>query len=989
MISFACSGCGKQLKVKDEGAGKKVKCSGCGSVIAVPGRVEALPDQNSLIELLRHAPGHAASPSAEKVARLVERQTRRTPKSTASIAETRTVPPPPPAAAEAPTVPPSPAAAKEPTVAQSTVVREDSRPTERPLPSTTGFGHSQPADEGKDRDLYDFLAPPQEPDELGRLGHYRVLKVLGAGGMGVVFLADEPALKRKVALKAMLPGLAVSESARQRFLREAQAAAAIEHDHIVPIFFVGEDRGAPFIAMPFLKGEPLDARLQREEALSIAEVLRIGREIAEGLGAAHAIGLIHRDIKPANVWLETRKGEPGASATGGRVKILDFGLARAATGEAGLTQQGAIIGTPAYMAPEQASGERVDGRCDLFSLGCVLYRMSTGQLPFKGNDTISTLMAVATENPPPPIQLRPELPEALSDLVMQLLAKKPEERTQTAQAVVDALRQIERETVWEPSVPGTPARRRKAAKSRSRLAWLAGGVVGVGVLVAALVLLWPTPNSTVRIESDDPSVEIVFGKPDDIHRWPDLKKAEEQVAAVAAKLKDLNPGFDGNVKYKREDAAIELFTDHVRDISPVRALEWLKHLSCPGSKPGRGKLADLSPLKGMKLIYLDAGYSQVSDLSPLKGMPLNILLLSNVPVSDFAALKDMKLAVLWLGGTQLSDLSPLKGMPLRDLICNGTRVSDLSPLKGMQLMHLRCQDTRVTDLSPLKGMPLKEVHCDFQPKRDAAILRSIKTLEKINGKPAAQFWKEDGVASFPPLDPAWVQEVQSLLPAKQVEAVAAELKRRNGFGVPIWPYKVEGGQVTEVWLVAQRDISPLRALVGLKVLHFGRNRSPLSDLTPLKGMKLTNLYLPVSKVFDLSPLKGMPLTALECSDTQVSDLSPLKGMALTILECNDTRVSDLSPLKGMKLTILRCGRTRVSDLSPLKDMQLTELDCKETKVSDLSPLKGMPLKVLFCDFKPERDAAILRSIKTLENINNKRPAFLWKEVDAKAASEKP
>ncbi len=133
-----------------------------------------------------------------------------------------------------------------------------------------------------------------------------MLKVLGAGGMGVVFLADEPALKRKVAIKAMLPSLAVSESARQRFLREAQAAAAIEHDHIVPIHYVGEDRGAPFIAMPFLQGEPLDERLQREGRLPLAEVLRIGREMAEGLAAAHERGLIHRDIKPANVWLESR-----------------------------------------------------------------------------------------------------------------------------------------------------------------------------------------------------------------------------------------------------------------------------------------------------------------------------------------------------------------------------------------------------------------------------------------------------------------------------------------------------------------------------------------------------------------------------------------------------------------------------------------------------------------------------------------------------------
>ena len=167
--------------------------------------------------------------------------------------------------------------------------------------------------------VYDFLAPPREPGELGRLGPYQVRKVLGAGGMGVVFLGHDPLLERPVALKAMLPMLAVSPSAKQRFLREARAAAAIKHDHIVTIYQVGEDRGVPFLAMEFLEGESLDDRLKRESRLPVKELLRIGREAAEGLSAAHQRGLIHRDIKPGNIWLEGERG---------RVKILDFGLAR-------------------------------------------------------------------------------------------------------------------------------------------------------------------------------------------------------------------------------------------------------------------------------------------------------------------------------------------------------------------------------------------------------------------------------------------------------------------------------------------------------------------------------------------------------------------------------------------------------------------------------------------------------------------------------------
>jgi serine/threonine protein kinase len=300
-------------------------------------------------------------------------------------------------------------------------------------------------------ELYDFLAPAQEPGELGRLGQYRILRVLGSGGMGVVFQAEDTILKRQVALKAMLPTLAVSESARQRFLREAVSAAKVDHDHIVHIYQVGEDRGVPFLAMQLLKGEPLDARLEREPRLPVAEILRIGREIAEGLAAAHEQGLIHRDIKPANIWLESRGQETGIRNQGGsstsakaRVKILDFGLARALAGSVQLTQMGAIVGTPAYMAPEQA-GKAVDHRCDLFSLGCVLYRMSTGQAAFSGLDTISTLLAVATDTPRTPGELNSDLPPALSDLIMRLLAKKPEDRPPSARAVIEAIQAIEAE----------------------------------------------------------------------------------------------------------------------------------------------------------------------------------------------------------------------------------------------------------------------------------------------------------------------------------------------------------------------------------------------------------------------------------------------------------------------------------------------------------------------------------------------------------------
>jgi hypothetical protein len=356
---------------------------------------------------------------------------------------------------------------------------------------------------------YPFLAPPQAPGELGRLGPYRLLKVLGQGGMGVVFQAEDLQLKRLVALKAMQPALAASDTARKRFLREAQAAAALEHDHIVTIHHVGEDRGVPFLAMQLLRGETLAARLRSEGmaaaesgdpgttvslALPPAEVLRIGREIAEGLAAAHEPGLIHRDIKPANIWLE---------AGSGRVKLLDFGLARAVADDVHLTQPGMIAGTPAYMAPEQAAGRAVDHRCDLFSLGCVLYEMATGRLPFPGSGAMAVLWALTQEQPKSPRELNAEVPPALSDLTMRLLAKDPQDRPPTARAVVEAIAAIERAQAQQALT--APARRRRQPLALAAAVLVLGAA---GSLLHPAVYRFATGQGQLVIQADDPDVEV-------------------------------------------------------------------------------------------------------------------------------------------------------------------------------------------------------------------------------------------------------------------------------------------------------------------------------------------------------------------------------------------------------------------------------------------------------------------------------------------------
>src|SRR5262245_14723477 len=194
---------------------------------------------------------------------------------------------------------------------------------------------------------YPFLGPPDRPGHLGKLGAFQVIKVLGQGGMGIVFQAFEPALNRMVALKVLAPALAIHPVARERFAREARAAAAVTHHNVVTVFAVEESGGWPYLAMQYVAGQSLQQWLDRQGPPPVPEILRIGFEVASGLAAAHARGIIHRDVKPANILLR---------AEDGRVKITDFGLART-TEDTRLTKTGLLPGTPQYMAPEQANGK--------------------------------------------------------------------------------------------------------------------------------------------------------------------------------------------------------------------------------------------------------------------------------------------------------------------------------------------------------------------------------------------------------------------------------------------------------------------------------------------------------------------------------------------------------------------------------------------------------------------------------------------------------
>jgi WD40 repeat protein len=360
-----------------------------------------------------------------------------------------------------------------------------------------------------------FLAPPGRPDSLGRLGPYEVSEVLGRGGMGVVLKGFDAKLQRVVAIKVMAPPLAVSAGARRRFLREARAAAAVRNEHVIDIHAVEEADGLPYLVMEYVAGVSLQERLDRTGPLELPEILRIGAQVAAGLAAAHAQGLIHRDVKPANILLEN-----GVE----RVKLTDFGLARAAD-DASLTQSGVVAGTPQYMAPEQARGEAVDHRADLFSLGCVLYALCTGRPPFRAEGAMAVLKRVCEEAPRPVREINPEVPDWLAEIISRLHAKDPAERFASAAEVggllskhLAHLQQPALVTLPESMAPvprltsGHRHRRRWVAAAAVLLLLLGGGLgltEATGVTrVAATVLRIFTPDGTLVVEVEDPNVKV-------------------------------------------------------------------------------------------------------------------------------------------------------------------------------------------------------------------------------------------------------------------------------------------------------------------------------------------------------------------------------------------------------------------------------------------------------------------------------------------------
>jgi eukaryotic-like serine/threonine-protein kinase len=435
----------------------------------------------------------------------------------------------------------------------------------------------------------DFLSPSDSPGSLGRLGHYEVLEVLGRGGMSVVLKAFDPTLHRPVAVKVLAAEYAARGAARRRFAREARAAAAVCHDHVVPVHAVDADATPPYLVMAYIPGQSLQQRLDRSGPLELKEVLRIGMQAAAGLAAAHVQGLVHRDIKPANIMLEN-----GIE----RVKITDFGLARAVD-DASVTQGGAVAGTPQYMAPEQARGETVDQRADLFALGSTLYAMCTGRPPFRGESSMAILRQVCDAEATLLRSLNPDVPAWLEGIIRKLHAKEPAQRFQSAAEVAELLEGCLAH-VQQPDRHGLPRQAaqlgRESARKRSRLRWATA--LAAGLLVAAACLLifsgqqHPSGNGPGR-PSQDAGAAIPGGAVDGVDDFAErsmkLRAGMERLregAAAEASDDTPPPGLELGALQERANALrgeLGLGTGPDTDIVQTRLndirrrLEVLKH----------------------------------------------------------------------------------------------------------------------------------------------------------------------------------------------------------------------------------------------------------------------------------------------------------------------------------------------------------------------------------------------------------------------------
>jgi serine/threonine protein kinase len=828
---------------------------------------------------------------------------------------------------------------------------------------------------------------------------FRVKEHLASGGMGAVLEVEEATTLRPVALKVMHPNALQSEEARGRFMLEAQVMARLEHPNIVPMHVLKKDaEGKPFYTMKKVVGRDLQqiiaairkGHIRTAEDFPLARLLQIFQKICDAIGYAHSKGVVHRDLKPANVMV----GEFG------EVLVMDWGLAKIIgqdevepsiedstdiTAElsesqlansdlldvgAGLTMDGALMGTPQYMAPEQAEGRvnEIDGRTDVWALGGILYSILTLHPPITGKSLQELLSKVRTGEIVSPtvfnssravgkkLSVNPDfkllhcpslrIPSPLAAIVQQAMQVEPDHRYPTAE---DLREDVE---AWQNGY-ATAAEGAGLFKELGLLVWRHKLATVGACLIIALALGFGLRVRDSQLQAENALVELRSSIPlfianiDDLVAAGDYEAAHERLDQCLKLIPDRSSFYvqKGQLYQSSLDfkAALEQFAKAL-EIEPdndeaMDELTFTKKFPQASSLDKRElqqlaerlveakRFAELTKINTAIQQFDQKRAGQLNDwrqqmiangateemAQELKLVPeLNLgLLKGNVTSLEF--LKGIPLEFFHLKTTSAIDLKPLVGMPLKVLRLRTPALTDLTPLKGMQLRDFTLWQGRVGDFSVLAGMPLEAVSIETH---------NLTSIDFLADAPLTRvsLVRNQALADFTPLQGKKITDLNIY----GTGATDLEFAR----GMPLKKVNIE-----------RTEIASLAALTGAPLEWLDMAFTQVTNLAPLKGAPLGRLSLN-KLVSDLSPIAGAPLSYLWAQgNMQLHDLTPLKTAKLQFLAVSPSSVSDLRPLSGQPIENLRLANTRVADLRPLAGMPLVELHVQNCK--SLGNLTGL------------------------------------------------
>lgn len=850
------------------------------------------------------------------------------------------------------------------------------------------------------------MIPKQGISPGMKIAGYEVRRRLGSGGMGEVWLANQTAMERLVALKILSPALTSNKEFVIRFLKEVKTAAKLEHPNIVTAFDAGVDGDIYYLAMSYVDGILLDNRLGIDRKIPEKEALQIVKCIADALCYAwNEFKILHRDIKPANIMIDARKIP----------KLMDMGISKSLSEEKKLTMTGIIVGTPYYMSPEQARADTdIDCRSDIYSLGATLYHLVTGEVPYDATTAMGILTKHITDPFPPPQNKNPEVSDGCSVLLETMMAKIPEERPETWEAVIRdialvlsgkfpatkrpdigksaILQKITSQKIKRGNEPqqsqktellkkeGKEINEQSQQESPVQGKRLSTPLIAVGI-IASIVIISAIAFLSVGEKARKPHLEgasrpvepaknaitdITTGAPEKVQA-PATSATIKTPEQLNEALKAVNPEYKG-------DAKIEV--DPARQIVSV-------------SIDQRSLIKNITPLKGLALKKLDIGNSSLQDSVALVGMQLNLFSLNNNNAKhiDINSLKGMPVEYLTIKNSGLTDndMLILKGMRLKNLDLrlnpNLTRlefirdidlemaylaldlsaVSDLSPLKGRRISGFSIGSSKVSDLSPISGMPLKSLIFPNTRISDLSPLSGMKLqVLQINGTDVSDISVVRGM----PLIQLFTHDCKNLMDIK----VLSELKDLKTLSIP-----------SHI-----KDIEFLRSLPKLEFLDTAvidkvsfrtakqfwadydaaKSGSPLATAssTPITtpeqlnaALKAVNPEYKGDAKIEVDQKSGQIVSVIIDSKTIIKDITPLRGLPLKRLDIRISFISDLSPLDGMKLNFLRINNNgQHFNVSRLKDMPLESLNIQFSGLSDsdMSLLKGIQPKNLYIGVNP-------------------------------------